>query len=177
MGFSARRNRDNAFDCKIPMSALSRLCFPLELIANLLQILPYFFYNFFILNRWHLIFLPYYYWINSLSIYIKNFEISLGSSIVFLVSESVKLRTLDFNVNYQYTVTLFAKRNFQGKVSLVTHLATLACRRAVECKGKYSYTTVSYFSLSVHSYCTEYLHTTHTVKESDNISKVSIQNK
>ena len=35
--FSARRNRDNAFDCEIPLSALSRLRFLMKSIATLLQ--------------------------------------------------------------------------------------------------------------------------------------------
>ena len=47
MDFSARLNRDNKFDLEIiQFSALSRLRLTLKFIANLLQILPYFFYNF-----------------------------------------------------------------------------------------------------------------------------------
>ena len=56
MDYSARSNRGNAFDCEIPLSAFSRLLFPLDTIAKSLQIVPYFFSKYFIFSQWSLIF-------------------------------------------------------------------------------------------------------------------------
>ena len=56
MDFFGKRNRDIALNGISESNALSRLRIELNSIANSLQILPYFFYNFVIFIQWQLIF-------------------------------------------------------------------------------------------------------------------------